>query len=175
MPPRFGTGTISFGMRTWPASGSAYSRAAENVTWCNTAQAAARGASISDQVAYSLASRHRAITIIAATKNGDDPAAKRDAERQAITVTELAQRFEKEHIDIRLKPSTAKGYRRMLERFVLPTLGHYRVNQVTRPDIAKFHHDLRHTPYDANRCLEMVSKMFNLAEMWGLRPDEAHQ
>lgn len=115
--------------------------------------------------------RNRAITIIAATKNGDDPAAKRDAERQAITVTELAQRFEKEHIDIRLKPSTAKGYRRMLERFVLPTLGHYRVNQVTRPDIAKFHHDLRHTPYDANRCLEMVSKMFNLAEMWGLRPD----
>src|SRR5262245_57785586 len=47
--------------------------------------------------------RNRAITIIAATKNGDDPAAKRDAERQAITVTELAQRFEKEHIDIRLR------------------------------------------------------------------------
>ena len=26
-------------------------------------------------------------------------------------------------------------------------------------------------PYDANRCLEIISKMFNLAEMWGLRPD----
>lgn len=26
-------------------------------------------------------------------------------------------------------------------------------------------------PYDANRALEIVSKMFNLAEMWGLRPD----
>ena len=90
--------------------------------------------------------RNRAITIIAATKNGEDPAAQRDAERHAITVTELAQRFEKEHIDIRLKPSTAKGYKRMLERFVLPTLGHYRVTEVTRPDIAKFHHDLRHIP-----------------------------
>ena len=115
--------------------------------------------------------RNRAITIIAATKNGEDPAAQRDAERHAITVTELAQRFEKEHIDIRLKPSTAKGYKRMLERFVLPTLGHYRVTEVTRPDIGKFHHDLRHIPYDANRCLEMISKMFNLAEMWGLRPE----
>ena len=31
--------------------------------------------------------------------------------------------------------------------------------------------DLRHIPYDANRCLEMISKMFNLAEMWGLRQD----
>jgi integrase len=59
----------------------------------------------------------------------------------------------------------------MLERFVLPRLGRHRVTEVTRPDIAKFHHDLRHIPYDANRCLEMLSKMFNLAEMWGLRAE----
>lgn len=115
--------------------------------------------------------RDRAITIIAASKNGDDPAARRDADRQAITVKELAERFEKEHIDLRLKPSTAKGYKRMLERFVLPRLGSLRVIEVTRADIAQLHHDLRHIAYDANRCLEMISKMFNLAEMWGLRPD----
>ena len=60
--------------------------------------------------------RSRAITIIAATKNGEDPAARRDADRQAITVKELADRFDREHIALRLKPSTAKGYRRMLER-----------------------------------------------------------
>jgi integrase len=115
--------------------------------------------------------RSRAITIIAATKNGDDPAARRDADRRAITIKELAERFEKEHIDLRLKPSTAKGYKRMLERFVIPVLGNHRVTEVTRADIAKLHHDLRHVAYDANRCLEMISKMFNLAEMWGLRPD----
>jgi len=115
--------------------------------------------------------RNRAITIIAAAKNGDDPAARRDADRKAITVKELSERFEKEHIDLRLKPSTAKGYRRMLERFVIPRLGNHRVTEVTRADIAQLHHDLRHIAYDANRCLEMISKMFNLAEMWGLRPD----
>ena len=115
--------------------------------------------------------RSRAITIIAATKNGEDPAARRDADRKAITVKELAERFETEHIDLRLKPSTAKGYKRMLERFVIPRLGNHRVTEVTRADIAQLHHDLRHIAYDANRCLEMVSKMFNLAEMWGLRPD----
>lgn len=115
--------------------------------------------------------RDRAITVIAASKNGEDPAAKRDADRRAITVRELAERFEKEHIDLRLKPSTAKGYKRMLERFVLPRLGNLRVIEVTRADIAQLHHDLRHIAYDANRCLEMISKMFNLAEMWGLRPD----
>ena len=115
--------------------------------------------------------RSRAITIIAATKNGEDPAARRDADRRAITIKELAERFEKEHIGLRLKPSTAKRYKRMLERFVIPRLGNHRVNEVTRADIAQLHHELRHIAYDANRCLEMISKMFNLAEMWGLRPD----
>jgi integrase len=115
--------------------------------------------------------RDRAITIVAAVRNGQDPAAQRDARRTAATVKELAERFDREHISIRLKPSTAKEYRGNLKRFILPVLGRLVVTEVTRADIAKFHHDLRHVPYQANRCLEVISKMFNLAEMWGLRPD----
>jgi len=115
--------------------------------------------------------RTRAITIIAAVRNGDDPAAKRDTDRQAITVAELAERFDREHISVRLKESTAKGYRRMIERTVLPALGRHRVIEVTRADIAELHHNMRYIPYDANRCMEIISKMFSLAEMWGLRPD----
>jgi integrase len=30
---------------------------------------------------------------------------------------------------------------------------------------------MRHIPYQANRTLGVLSKMFNLAEVWGLRPD----
>jgi integrase len=115
--------------------------------------------------------RSQAIAILAACRSGDDPAIKREMGRNSITVRELAERFDEEHIALRLKPSTAKGYRRMLARVILPTLGNHRVSEVTRADIARFHHDLRHIPYDANRCLEIISKMFNLAEMWGLRPD----
>lgn len=115
--------------------------------------------------------RTRAITIIAAAKNGEDPAAERDAGRKVITVKELADRFDKEHISIRVKASTAKEYRRNLERFILPALGRLTITNITRADVAKFHHDLRHIPYQANRCLEIISKMFSLAEMWGLRPD----
>ena len=115
--------------------------------------------------------RNRAMTIIAAARNGEDPAAKRDTDREAITVPELADRFDNEHIALRVKASTGKEYRRNLKRFILPALGRLRVNEVTRADVAKFHHDLRHIPYQANRCLEIISKMFSLAEMWGLRPD----
>jgi integrase len=42
---------------------------------------------------------------------------------------------------------------------------------VHRADIASLHHSLRKTPYEANRLLAMTSKMFSLAERWGLRPD----
>jgi integrase len=115
--------------------------------------------------------RTRAITIIAAARGGDDPAATRDADRRTATVKELAERFDKEHVSLRIKESTAKGYRRLLQLTILPALGRHRVTEVTRADIAKLHHDLRHIPYEANRCLEVISKMFSLAEMWGLRPD----
>ncbi len=115
--------------------------------------------------------RTRAIGIIAAARNGEDPAAERDAGRKVITVKELAERFDREHVSLRVKPSTAKEYRRNLERFILPALGRLTVTGITRADVAKFHHDLRHIPYQANRCLEVISKMFSLAEMWGLRPD----
>lgn len=115
--------------------------------------------------------RNRAGSIVAAARNGADPAAERDAGRRAIMVKELAERFDKERIAIRVKASTAKEYRRNLERFILPALGQLTVTGITRADVAKFHHDLRHIPNQANRCLEVVSKMFGLTEMWGLRPD----
>ncbi len=115
--------------------------------------------------------RGQAITILAAVRKGEDPSADRAAQRNALNMTELAGRFDAEHISVRLKESTATEYRRNLRRFILPALGRLIVAEVTRADISKFHHDLRHIPYQANRCLEVLSKMFNLAEMWGLRPD----
>ncbi|WP_057884236.1 tyrosine-type recombinase/integrase [Tsuneonella troitsensis] len=100
-----------------------------------------------------------------------DPMAEKRAKRTALTVRELADRFDEEHISVHLKASTAKEYRRNLKLFILPAIGHLRIVDVTRADIAKYHHDWRHRPYQANRNLEIISKMFNLAELWGLRPD----
>lgn len=100
-----------------------------------------------------------------------DPMAEKRAKRTALTVRELADRFDEEHISVHLKASTAKEYRRNLKLFILPAIGHLRIVDVTRADIAKYHHDWRHRPYQANRNLEIISKMFNVAELWGLRPD----
>ncbi|MFO0202662.1 MAG: integrase arm-type DNA-binding domain-containing protein, partial [Alphaproteobacteria bacterium] len=100
--------------------------------------------------------RARAMAILSEARNGQDPAADKEAYRKALMVSELAERFDEEHIALRLKASTAREYRRNLERFILPALGRLRVVDVTRADIAKFHHDLRRIPYQANRCLEII-------------------
>ena len=113
----------------------------------------------------------KAFGLLAAVKDGEDPAGDRQQGRKAPTVAELAQRFDKEHIAVRLKPGTAREYRRNLRRFILPAIGRLKVADVTKADIARLHHELRHIPYQANRNLEVISKMFNLAELWGLRPD----
>jgi len=115
--------------------------------------------------------RRMAFKVLAAVKDGEDPAGERSRARKACTVNELAERFDQEHISVRLKPGTATEYRRNLRRFILPALGRLKVADVTRAEVAKFHHDLRHIPYQANRNLEVISKMFSMAEMWGMRPD----
>jgi hypothetical protein len=115
--------------------------------------------------------RRKAFNLLAAVKDGQDPAGDRQEGRKALTVAELAQRFDKEHIAVRLKSGTAREYRRNLRRFILPAIGRLKVTDVTKADIARLHHELRQIPYQANRNLEVISKMFNLAELWGLRPD----
>lgn len=115
--------------------------------------------------------RGAALEALVKIRQDVDPQLERKQRRTAVTVKELAERFDEEHIAVRLKASTAKEYRRNLKLFILPAIGYLRVLDVTRADIAKYHHEWRHRPYQANRNLEIISKMFNLAEMWGLRPD----
>jgi integrase len=156
---------LGFGLRVFPSGRKGY------IVQYRTGRRSRRISLGPSAVLACEQARNRAMTIVAAARNGEDPAAKRDTDRKAIAITELADRFDKEHIALRVKESTAREYRRNLKRFILPALGRFRVNEVTRADVAKFHHDLRHIPYQANRCLEIISKMFSLAEMWGLRPD----
>ena len=115
--------------------------------------------------------RGLALEALVKIRNNIDPLAEKRARRTAVLVRELAARFDEEHIAVHLKANTAKEYRRNLKLFILPAIGHLRIIDVTRSDVAKYHHDWRHRPYQANRNLEIISKMFNLAELWGLRPD----
>lgn len=118
--------------------------------------------------------RGEAKRLLGMVEAGGDPAADKIARREAPTVAHLAERFLVEHAEAKRKASTAAEYHRLIDRIILPALGGRKVADVTRPEVAKLHHSLRAGPYQANRTLAVLSKMFNIAERWGLRPDSTN-
>jgi integrase len=103
-----------------------------------------------------------------------DPAAKRAASKQAVeTMEDLGKLFLEEHVS-KLKPHTVDDYTRCIQIHINPVLGKLKVGKVQYNDIAAFHHKLRDKPYQANRCLAILSKMFNWAEKKGLRGDNSN-
>ena len=71
----------------------------------------------------------------------------------------------------RNKPSTQRGYQGVIDRCIIPIMGRMKVQDVKRPDVAALMKKLAHKPAEANRTFGVLRKMFNLAEVWGLRPD----
>ncbi len=115
--------------------------------------------------------RTAAAEILTEARAGRDPAGWNGRKDRAPTMRELGRRFLKEYVPSHCKPSTAEEYRRSVELFINPQIGKLRVPDVQRNHIAALHHGLRETPYQANRTLGVLSKIFNLAELWNLRSD----
>jgi len=115
--------------------------------------------------------RQEARKLMGDVARGRDPAAVRDARREALTVAELADRYLEQHAQARKKPASLRSDRYLLRSHVLPRLGPIRLAALTRQDVAAAHHAMRETPISANRTVALLSKMLNLAEKWGLRPD----
>ncbi len=87
----------------------------------------------------------------------------------AETFARLAERYLNEHASLKKKPASVVEDRRMIERVLLPKLGQTKIVDITFQDVARIHGALSSTPYKANRVVSLVSKMFSLAEKWGLR------
>ena len=102
---------------------------------------------------------------------GGDPSSTRQDAAKLADHGRWVRRFLHEHSSLRNERGTFYNYHRMIDRFILPTLGNKRVMEVSRGDVLSLQHQLRDTPYQANCVLGLVSKMMNLAERWGLRTD----
>ncbi|MDE0253667.1 MAG: integrase arm-type DNA-binding domain-containing protein, partial [Rhodospirillaceae bacterium] len=111
------------------------------------------------------ARRREAAEVIDRIKRGEDP---RPAPEP--TVADLAERFLGNHVEVRCKPNTAKSYREVLHNHVLPTLGKKPVGNVVPEDVAALHHRLRDRPSVANLAVWVLSRMYVLAEAWGMAP-----
>ncbi len=157
-----------FGIRVYPNGGKRY-----------VAQAFRRGKTVRVQIGRYEAlpfekAKARARQAIADMDDGKNPNKEKQTERLAPTVAQLAERFLEEYVPIHCKPRTQVEYRHAVNRYILPALGSIKLAALARDDVAALHHEMRDTPYQANRTLGVISKMMNQAEAWGLRPDRSN-
>lgn len=106
---------------------------------------------------------------LADATRGHDPSLARRAEKEAATVKEALGEFMDLHVTAKRKPSTVRNYKSQARLYVLPAWASMKVKDITAAQVAKLHHGIRKTPYQANRTLAMLSKFFGWCEQVGYR------
>lgn len=101
---------------------------------------------------------------------GEDPQGEKRATREADTVADLCERYCEDWLP-RKRESSQLSDRRIIKSLIGPKLGKRKVKSIGYAEIDGLHRSLKATPYQANRTLALLSKMFTLAIRWGLRPD----
>jgi integrase len=108
---------------------------------------------------------------LADVRRGRDPSAEKTTSRKAPTVKHLCDRFIEDYSKTRNKPHTVELNQLYINKHILPILGSMKVHEVTRADVATLMKRMERSPVAANRALACLRKMFNMAEVWGHRPD----
>ena len=117
--------------------------------------------------------RRKAAQIIADIKAGNERVLHNGASRRDLgpTVAELAERYMREHVTVRCKPATARNYRFAFDNHLLPALGTLHLGEIGRERVAAFQYSLRNTPFMSNKAIDALSRLFNMAEQWGVAPE----
>lgn len=103
-----------------------------------------------------------------ARADGRDPVIERARAKAVPTLAAFAETYMRDHVERHLKPETVKAARLMLRLHVLPGLGSWPMDRITRADVARWHRSLGATPVRANRALALLGAMYAVAGKWGL-------
>ena len=112
--------------------------------------------------------RRRAALIIARVHAGEDLAEQKAQKPAGPTLAALAERYLREHVAVRCKPSTAAQYRLAIERYIVPALGERAVSEIGRSQVADLQHALRDRPAMANLVIATLSRLIDQAVAWGV-------
>ncbi len=113
--------------------------------------------------------RKKARSFLGHAANGDDPQATQDAIHASSTIKALSYEYIERHA--KQKKKSWKDDVSSLENHIIPKLGVRLAAAINSDDVAKLHMEIgREFPYAANRVLDLIRKMFNLARLWRLIP-----
>jgi len=116
------------------------------------------------------AAREEARRLLQLVDQGVDPLEQRIDDRDAPTVRDLGQRFLDEHVPTK-RPSYLRNNRLLLDRWILPAIGNLKVAEIRSSHVDGLFRKITKSgaPVMANRMVACGSKMFSLAERWGMR------
>jgi integrase len=104
-------------------------------------------------------------------ETGHDVRATLREERSALTMANLVELWRADYAP-RLKPSTREGYESIIRTKIIPGIGTRLLKDLAYEDIKALYRKVEaHTPVQANRMAATLSKLFNIAEREGWRPD----
>jgi integrase len=114
-----------------------------------------------DALPYAKA-RKAAETHYHRTRLGEDPAGARNDERDALTVSMLAERYMREEIIPARKPRTATLYTQYFRNHIEPALGRKRAAAVSYSDVAKLHRAIGTSgaQVTANRAVSLLGSLY---------------
>lgn len=115
--------------------------------------------------ARKLARKH-----LVAIDGGADPLEARQKDAQGETIKELCSAYIERHARPH-KRSWGDDQRR-IDSHLLPAWGNRKARSITGTDAAALHSSIgKNAPYEANRTLALISKMFELGRRWGFVPE----
>ena len=118
------------------------------------------------------AARQRAKELRGDIAHSIDPLANREGARTAPAMADLCDRYLERHAIPHKRPSSVADDRSIIDQIIKPKFGNRKVADVTHDDIDRLHQSLKATPYQANRTVALLSKMFSLAVFkWKMRTD----
>ena len=98
--------------------------------------------------------------------HGDDPLTEKKQLKKMPSFEDLAQDYLTRHA-CRKRPKSLGEDQKLLNR-IAPFWNEKKVAHITRRDVENLHRKFEKTPYQANRTLSLLSKMFELAMLWEL-------
>jgi integrase len=115
--------------------------------------------------------REEALKLLGDVARGMAPTTARQQLRRSPTMQQLFERLDAEHYP-KLRLNTATGYRVLWRNHILPRLGSSKAATITSADVIDLLGQLPRI--QANRTLAVLRKAFNLAELWGIRPQNTN-
>ncbi len=116
--------------------------------------------------------RERAQKHLVNVRDGTDPLEERQRAVQGQTFGDLITSYIERHAKVHKK--TWRDDEGRLDRHIPAAWRSRKADGINRQEIAELHDRIgRHTPYEANRLLEVLRKMFNLAQVWQFVDDSA--